>query len=265
VTPGVAPGPYTWTCTGSGGGTDASCSAPYLEPAPVVDLKINGSDGPLTVNRNSNLNIVWGSIPYATTCTGSGNNWNGNKFTTGGNDNVSATAASLYTLTCTNSQGTSTSDSISVTLSPTLKLCENSCNSSIEPPSNFTMIQGSSKNVVSCYNDAVSCTDPTGNVSPSTSWNENTSSNIVTLTNTDPKTVNATAKGTESISATYSGQTQNRDITVTCTDAGACSRDPQSQNLCASDTFTTVDLCGDTVSCNGSKSCDYNWKEVAPN
>jgi hypothetical protein len=242
-----------------------SCTAPYLEPAPTVDLKVNGSDGPLTVNRDSNLNITWPTVANAVSCTGTGNNWNGTKFTTGGSDNLSASSASLYTLTCTNSQGISGSDSVSVTLQPTLKICENSCSSSIEPPSSFTMVQGSTKNLVACYNDVVGCSDPSGNVTPSATWNENTGSNIVTLTNSDPKLLTATSQGSEGISASYNSQTVNRNITVTCTDAGACSRDPRSQSLCAADTFTVTDSCGTTQTCNGVKSCDYNWKEVAPN
>ncbi len=264
VTPAVAPGPYSWSCLGSGGGVDAVCSAPYLEPAPVVDLKINGSDGPLTVNRNSNLNITWGAIPNAATCTGTGNNWSGAKSTFGGNDNLAATAASLYTLTCTNSQGISASDAISVILQPTLKICLTQCDSNLELTSPFNMVQGSSQDIRACYNDATTCTDPTGNVTSTATWNENGGSNVVTLTNTDPKTVNANQSGSESISATYSGSTQTKDITVTCTDAGACSRDPRTNNFCLKDSFTVVDACGVTQNCNGAKSCDYNWKEVAP-
>ena len=263
VTPASQPGPYSWTCSGSNN-TTSSCTAPYLEPAPIVDLKINGSDGPLTVNRNSNLNITWGAIPNAATCIGTGNNWNGAKSTLTGNDNLAATAASLYTLTCTNSQGISASDAISVILQPTLKICLTQCDSNLELTSPFNMVQGSSQDIRACYNDATTCTDPTGNVTSTATWNENGGSNVVTLTNTDPKTVNANQSGSESISATYSGSTQTKDITVTCTDAGACSRDPRTNNLCLKDSFTVVDACGVTQNCNGAKSCDYNWKEVAP-
>ena len=263
VTPGVAPGPYSWSCTGGGGGSTATCSAPYLEPAPVVDLKINGSDGPLTVNRNANLNITWGNIPYAATCTGTGNNWTGGKFTTGGNDNIQATAASLYTLTCTNSQGISASDSISVTLAPTLKICQNSCSGSIEPPASFSMDRYDTKDLVACHNDAVSCTDATGDVTTSATWTEG-GGNPVSLGGSSPKTLTADNVGTESIQATYSGNTVIRSVTVTCTDSGACQRDSRSQSLCQKDNFTVTDNCGQIQNCTGEKTCDYNWKEVAP-
>lgn len=254
---------YGWAQDSNGASSSPSSCVVNVEPAPVVDLKINGSDGPVTVNRDSNLNITWGSVTNAVSCTGSGNNWNGAKFTTGGSDNLSASSASLYTLTCTNSQGVSASDSVSVTLQPTLKICEGSCSSSIEPPSSFTMVQGSTKNLVACFNDAVGCSDPSGDVTPSATWGEG-GSNVVSLSGTAPKVLTATEQGSEGISASYSSQTVNKTATVTCTDSGACARDPRSQDLCASDTFTTVDACGTTVNCNGSKSCDYNWKEVAP-
>lgn len=147
----------------------------------------------------------------------------------------------------------------------TLKICENSCSSSFEPPANFLMTQGSTKSLVACYNSAVGCTDASGNVTSWAIWSENTSSNVVTLTSANPKLLTATQNGTEGISASYGGQTVNRVVTVTCVDGGACQRDSRSQSLCAADTFTTTDSCGATVTCNGSKSCDYNWKEVTPN
>ncbi len=262
VTPASQPGPYTWTCSGSNN-TTATCTAPYLEPAPVVDLKINGSDGPITINKNGNLNITWGNTPYAVTCTGTGNNWTGSKFTTGGNDNISATAASLYTLTCTNSQGIQASDSISVTLEPTLKICQNSCSGGIEPPSSFSLNRYDTKNLVACYNDAASCTDATGDVTTSATWSEG-GGNTVSLGGSSLKTLTADNVGTESIQASYSGNTVTRSVTVTCTDSGACQRDSRSQSLCQKDTFNVTDNCGQVQNCTGEKTCDYNWKEVAP-
>ena len=125
------------------------------------------------------------------------------------------------------------------------------------------MTQGSTRNLVSCYNDATTCTDPTGNVTSSTTWTEG-GGNPISLTNSDPKTLNATERGTESFQASYNSSSTTKTVTVTCTDAGACSRDSRSQTLCANETFTITDACGDTTTCNGAKSCDYNWKEIAP-
>jgi hypothetical protein len=265
VTPGVAPGPYTWSCTGSGGGTNSPvCTAPYLPPAPNFNFQINGvvANGSLTVARNANLNIIFNGVTNATSCTGSGNSWTGAKATTGGNDNIQATAASLYQLSCTGPGGTMTKN-ISVTLQPTLKICQNSCSSSIEPPVSFSMNRFDTRNLVACYNDATSCTDGTGDVTTGATWTEG-GGNPVSLSGSNPRTLTADNTGTESIQATYSGNTVTRSVTVTCTDSGACQRDSRSQSLCQKDNFTVVDNCGVTQNCTGEKTCDYNWKEVAP-
>ena len=262
VTPAGAPGPYSWTCTGSGGGVDATCSAPYLEPAPVVDLKINASDGPLTVNRNSNLNLTWGSILNATTCTGSGTNWDTPpaKSILGGNDNIPANSPSLYTLTCTNSQGISSSDSVSVTLQNTFKICQNSCDGG-DVPNPLGMVQGSTRQIVGCFNDATTCIDPTGDVTPATTWNDAGGPEI-TLSNTG--LITAVQEGSESMSATYGASSQNRTINVSCV-AQSCSAS-EALKYCTNETFSWPTGCAatPTQTCSGSKSCDFNWKEVAP-
>jgi hypothetical protein len=349
VTPGSAPGPYSWSCTGSGGGSNDACSAPYLPPAPVVDLKVNGLDGPMVVNagtnlnitwpsvsnavscsgsgylwaggksvaggndnipmgntstlytltctgptgltatdtvsvalnvpfvdlkingsdtsvsvtRGSNLNITWSPVTNGTSCTGSGTGWGGAKSTAGGGDNITAnTSPDTYTLTCVNGDGVTRVDSIGVTLINTLKICENSCSSGIEPPASFTMIQGTNKTLRACSNNATSCTDGTGDVTGSVTWSDG---------GTAPVTIvggflTAVTSGIEGISAfdPASSQTVSKTVTVTCTDPGACSRDGRTINLCQSDAFTVVDNCGVTQNCNGTKSCDFNFKEVAP-
>jgi hypothetical protein len=349
VIPGAAPGPYSWDCIGSGGGTGATCSAPYLPPVPVVDLKVNGSDGPIVVNtgmnlnitwpsvsnavscsgsgylwgggkstgggsdnitmgttstlytitctgptgliasdtvsvalnvpfvdlkingsdtsvsvaRGANLNITWSSVTNGTTCVGSGTGWGGAKSTVGGVDNIPANISSdTYTLDCTNGDGVHRTDTIGVTLTNTLKICENTCSSGIEPPASFTMVQGSTKNLKACLNDAVSCTDGSGDITGSVIWSDGGTA-PVTISG---GLVTAVISGLEGIRAFHgpTGQAVDKAVTVTCTDPGACSRDGRTVNLCQSDIFTVVDACGVTQNCNGTKSCDFNFKEVAP-
>ncbi len=264
VTPGAAPGPYSWTCTGSGGGSNAACSAPYLSPAPNFNFQINGvvANNSLTVARNANLNIIWNNVTNATSCSGTGNSWTGAKAIAGGSDNISASAASLYQLSCTGPGGTATKQ-ISVTIQPTLKICQNSCSGGIEPPASFSMNRFDTRNLVACFNDAASCTNATGDVTTSATWTEG-GGNPVSLGGSSPKTLTADNVGTESIQATYSGNTVTRSVTVTCTDSGACQRDSRSQSLCQKDNFTVVDNCGVTENCTGEKTCDYNWREVEP-
>jgi hypothetical protein len=262
VSPAAAPGPYSWLCYGQNGGANASCSAPYDQPAPIVDLKVNGSDGPLTVVMGANLNLTWGAIPNASSCSGTGASWNGGKSISGGNDNFPASSTTVYTLTCTNSQGKTASDSVSVTLQNTLKLCQSSCSSNIMPPGSFSMTYGETKNLVACWNTSNSCNNSSGNVTSSTSWSEGGGS-AVTLSGGDPKVLSATAVGSESISASYSGNTVNHSVTVTCIPQ-SCSNDTRYDQFCADETYTMDSGCGYPQTCSGSRTCDFNWKEVAP-
>ena len=84
----------------------------------TVDLKANGSDGPITVaykDRNS-LNLSWTS-QNSDSCTASGD-WSGNKATSG-SQTISLSQVKTYTfsLTCkNNTTGNSNTDSVQVTL-----------------------------------------------------------------------------------------------------------------------------------------------------
>jgi hypothetical protein len=256
---------YGWAQdTNNANSTASSCVIEVGEAAPNFNFQINGvvANGSLTVARDANLNIIWNGVINATSCTGTGNSWGGAKAITGGSDNISATAASLYQLSCTGPGGTTTKN-ISVTIQPTLKICQNSCSSNIEPPASFSMNRFDTRNLVACHNDAVSCTDATGDVTTSATWTEG-GGNPVSLGGSSPRTLSADNVGTESIQASYSGNTVTRSVTVTCTDSGACQRDSRSQSLCQKDNFTVVDNCGVTENCTGEKTCDYNWKEVTP-
>ena len=263
VTPGNASSPHSWSCLGSSGGADVACSAPYQEPLPIVDFKINGSDGPVTIARNGNLNITWGNVPNAVSCVASGGtNWDGVKNPGGGNDNVSAISTIVYTMTCTNSQGNSASDSISVTLANTFKICQNACDGG-DVPNPLGMVQGSTRQIVGCFNDAVACTDPTGDVTtnPSTAWSDAGGPEI-TLSSTG--LITAVQQGSESMSGTYGGNTQSRTINVSCV-AQSCSAS-EALKYCTNETFSWPTGCAapPTQTCSGSKSCNFNWKEVAP-
>ena len=261
-------GSYTITCDGPGGSTSDRVNISVVPlPAPVVDLKINGSDGPLETTNGSSLNITWPAIANAVSCVGdSGTNWSGpGKSIFGGNDTAVASGASVYTLTCTNAQGVTGTDSVSVTIKPTLKMCQDSCDSGIEPPSSFGLNRGDIKNLVACYNDAASCTVNTGDLTgdPSCTWAVG-GNNFISLSGSAPKTLKGDNIGTESVQVSCNTDSVTKDVTVSCTDSGACARDGQYKNLCQKDTFTVTDNCGQTQTCHGEKTCDYNWIEVAP-
>ncbi|HPN67324.1 MAG TPA: hypothetical protein PLZ62_01580 [bacterium] len=83
------------------------------EPAaPTVDLKANGSDGPVTINSGDNITMNW-TITNATSCTASGS-WSGSKNSSGGEETINnVTTDGTYTLQCTGDGGTA-SDSVTV-------------------------------------------------------------------------------------------------------------------------------------------------------
>jgi hypothetical protein len=82
-----------------------NCTAEDLKPyQPTVDLKVNGSDGPITVPYNSSVTLSWNSR-YTGSCTASGA-WSGTKIATGGSESTgSLTSSKTYTLTCKSSTG----------------------------------------------------------------------------------------------------------------------------------------------------------------
>lgn len=116
----------SWICNGiDGGNPSGTCTASRKFAAPTVDLKINGSDGPVLPNRDNgdNLDISWtvtSNAPGATTyCTKFGSSW-GNSLiiptTKGLNDSdndiplpsgIYPINNSPYSLTCYNGNGNS--------------------------------------------------------------------------------------------------------------------------------------------------------------
>lgn len=53
-------------------------------------------------------------------------------------------------------------------------------------------------------------------------------------------------------------------VTVNCLPSGNCSADSRTTQLCSNQNFTIPDGCGGNMNCSGTRSCDFNWKEVAP-
>ena len=99
---------YTWTCQGSGGGTNASCSEAKLPTATL-------SASPTTITTGGSSTLTWSST-NATSCTAAGG------FSTGGavsgSASVSPSSTSSYQVYCTNAAGTTYSNIVTVTVSP---------------------------------------------------------------------------------------------------------------------------------------------------
>ncbi|MCX6759339.1 MAG: hypothetical protein NT012_02135, partial [Candidatus Nealsonbacteria bacterium] len=78
---------------------------------PTVNIKANGSNGPITIPYNSSANLTWTS-ENADSCYAS-NAWSGTKSTSGSQSTGNLTSSKTYTITCTGSDG-SASDSVTV-------------------------------------------------------------------------------------------------------------------------------------------------------
>ncbi len=84
---------------------DATCGVP------AVDLKVNGSDGPISVVRGAALTLNW-SAAYVPSCTKFGANWgSGQGVALTGSETISAITSDTYLLNCNG-----TIDSVSVTV-----------------------------------------------------------------------------------------------------------------------------------------------------
>lgn len=235
--------------------------------SPTVDLKINSSDGPLSVDQGSGLSITWLSS-NATSCNAWGSGWSsGGAVDINGSASVTANQTDTYIIQCTDGT-TGTIDSVQVNLSNSLKICQNTCSSGIlrgssSSTGSFTLARSGSQNLVACYNSVSGCSSGDGNVTNITTWSES-GSNATSLSGADPKTVTADNEGSEIINAQYSAQTASTQATVTCVPTVSCDNAPGKENYCQNQEFTVDNGCGSNITCNGTKTCNYNWKEVAP-
>src|SRR3989344_1133457 len=78
---------------------------------PTVDIKADGSDGPVSIPYNAAATLSWTST-HATSCTASGA-WSGSKSLSGSASTGNLISDKTYTLTCTNLSG-SDSDSVGI-------------------------------------------------------------------------------------------------------------------------------------------------------
>lgn len=82
---------------------------------PTVDLQVDGSSGPITIDSGKSVTLSWTTTNRATSCTASGD-WSGSKTPSGGTETTGALTgpnAFVYNITCTNNAG-SASDSVIV-------------------------------------------------------------------------------------------------------------------------------------------------------
>jgi hypothetical protein len=263
-------GPWTWNCNGIGSGsTNVSCQADLFIPAPVVNLSIS----PANVDLGDSATLTWSVLNPADTCTASSvisASWNGARATSG-SESVTPTASGSYTLTCTNiAEGKSGTKTVGIALNNKLKICENSCNSGLDRTGQtFSVNQGPDRHLKACFNPYPSCTNPLGNVTNLAFWND---------TNAPSNAFSFPAKGelrplpfnaTENFDVSYGGVTKSAVVQVVCV-PNSCSipaAKAVTDTYCpetVQDTHVPTGCDGLTLTCPGTRHCDYNVKEVEP-
>jgi hypothetical protein len=141
-------GDCTWSISATGGYVDfrAVTTGFRSTPAPTVDLKVNGTDGPFNVAPPASYSLSWTST-NAASCSAS-SMWSGDQATNGSQaySNI-ASGIYTYTLTCTNPSG-SASDSVTVIVAgnPTVSV---SAPAALTAPANYTATW-TSTNAASC-------------------------------------------------------------------------------------------------------------------
>jgi hypothetical protein len=141
-------GDCAWSISASGGYVDvrAVTTTYRTTPAPTVDLRVNGSNGPLSLSSPASYILSWTSTNSAS-CTASGS-WSGAQATNG-SQSVSNVGGGMYTytFTCSNPSG-SASDSVTVNVlsAPTVIV---NAPASATAPASYTATWTSS-NATSC-------------------------------------------------------------------------------------------------------------------
>lgn len=139
-------------------------------------------------------------------------------------------------------------------------------------PASATLGVGTTQQFRAYYTPAgttfAGCGTPNGtNVTSSANWTH-AAPTVATVNNSSSKgLVTGVSAGNADFTVTYTGLTAFFSVVVSCTPTNSCSSagsQAKASGICAGDTFNINDGCGGTLTCSGSRVCDYNWKEVAP-
>ena len=145
---------YIIMCTGAGGtATDSVTVNVNSPPDPTVDIKANGSDGPITIGYEESAELTWVST-NAGSCYATGG-WLGDKPLSGAETTGSLTYSKTYTINCTGPGGYA-ADSVTVNVEqpavPTVDIKANGSDGPITIDYNTSAeLSWVSSNADSCY------------------------------------------------------------------------------------------------------------------
>ena len=238
------------------------CSAPAAAPT----LSLSAAPNPITVGNSTTL--TW-TTSGATSCWASTAGWSGWKAAGGSSESVSPVVTTTYTMECWNAANVSTGQqSFKVTVNPVaVPAAVHIC------PSSATIAPASPFQLKAFYTAAgtgfTNCVAPNGSnvtANAGTNWTSLQPAKV-SVNNAGSKGLVTGVSGSTTINGTYSGITGTATVTVTCSPTNSCADialQTKANAICTSDSFTIDDGCGVSITCSGNRTCDYNWKEVAP-
>ncbi len=266
--------PYSYSASNTGPKCQYYCNTGYTwDGSQCAGPTVSLTASPSTIASGDSSTLTWTPSSGVTSCwaTNGTSPWtNSSRSASGGTLAVSPSSTTTYSIECWNGAGVSTgirNRTITVTgggPAAAVNIC----------PGSATLGVASTQQFAAYYTAAGvtfnGCGSPNGtNVTSSGSTTWSTSSATVAIMNNGGSKGLATgvAAGSATMSAVYSGLTGTASVTISCTPTNSCSSassDTRAAGICAGDTFTITDDCGGTLTCSGTRVCDYNWKEVAP-
>ena len=193
-----------------------------------------------------------------------------NNLCTSGSAPTVTDAGASFDWTCDgpdNLDATADDVSCSAPKPPTLSLCTTSgipiAIASMIPYSR-TLLVGSSESFNAFYDTTPNICGDTAPVTDA-SWSDDPSSTVVSIAgvNVSPQTVTAGSSGIERVTVNRGTDAILLDYTVTQICSSGCTTDRRAA-VCLGETYQTTDSCGSAETCDGTRYCDFNWKEVAP-
>jgi len=153
-------------------------------PYPVVDLKANGSDGPITIPYNGSVTLTWTSN-NVTSCQASGD-WSGSKPTSGTETISGILSQKTYTITCSGPGGTVSDNVVVYVSSPSFSVSLSANPSSGCVPLNYVSLTANvSRDFSGNLTYYFDCTsDGSFELIQTTSQNSFTASNLCSYSNT---------------------------------------------------------------------------------
>ena len=223
---------FILTCTGPAGEVSDNVNVTVVIPPPAKLATVNLSATPTNVDYGSSTSLSW-TVTNAISCVGSGGNigWAGNKSIAGGSQfSAPLSADTTFTLTCTNADNVSVSDSINITV--TVNNLLPVVNLSVQLPA--VVEKGKSKILIWNVENAVSCiasSDPVGK------WS-------------GPKDPTVSSENITNLTA-------NTTFTLTCTNAAGTSSNASVSVTVMSKPVVT--LLVDPTSVNSGENATLTW------